>query len=81
MSWRERSACVDKDPELFFPIGSTGPTYDKQVAIALAVCASCDVQSICLEWALEKREDFGVWGGRTAEDRRELRKQQLPEWV
>ena len=36
MDWRSKAACLTVDPELFFPIGNTGPAI-RQVAEAKAV--------------------------------------------
>jgi len=66
--WRHRAACVDEDPELFFPIGNTGPAAE-QIAEAKAVCRGCPVSRLCLSWALGTGQDAGDWGG-LAEDER-----------
>ena len=47
MDWRHRSACLDEDPELFFPIGNTGPAI-LQIEEAKVVCRRCDVREQCL---------------------------------
>ncbi len=73
MDWRQRAACIDEDPELFFPVGTTGPAVE-QTERAKAVCHTCDVISECLEWALETGQDSGVWGGMGEEERRALRR-------
>ncbi|MCW2776803.1 MAG: WhiB family transcriptional regulator [Frankiales bacterium] len=70
MDWRHHALCRDEDPELFFPIGTTGPAA-VQVAEAKVVCQRCRVTEACLEWALESGQDSGVWGG-TSEDERRL---------
>src|SRR4051794_41884660 len=62
MDWRHRSACLDEDPELFFPIGNTGPAI-LQIEEAKAVCRRCDVREQCLQWALEAGQEHGGWGG------------------
>jgi WhiB family transcriptional regulator, redox-sensing transcriptional regulator len=74
--WRDRSACRDTDPDLFFPIGTTGPAIE-QIAAAKAVCRACEVQGACLEFALATNQEAGVWGGTSEEERRKLRKSWL----
>ena len=47
MDWRHRAICRDEDPELFFPVGNSGPAL-LQIAEAKAVCQRCPVTSECL---------------------------------
>src|SRR3954452_16101154 len=68
MDWRHRAACRDEDPELFFPVGNSGPAL-LQIAEAKTVCRRCPVVSECLEWALETGEEGGVWGGMSEAER------------
>ena len=71
--WRHRATCRDEDPELFFPIGNTGPAL-LQIEDAKAVCRRCDVVDQCLQWALESGQDAGVWGGMSEDERRALKR-------
>jgi WhiB family redox-sensing transcriptional regulator len=72
LDWLDLGACRDEDPDLFFPITSAGPGR-QQVAAAKAVCARCAVRQACLRFALEARQDHGVWGGMSEEERRAIR--------
>jgi WhiB family redox-sensing transcriptional regulator len=73
MDWRHRATCLDEDPELFFPIGNTGPAL-LQIEEAKAVCRRCDVLDTCLRWALDTGQDAGVWGGLSEDERRALKR-------
>lgn len=73
MDWRHEAACRDEDPELFFPIGNTGPAL-VQIEEAKAVCRRCSVVDECLRWALETGQDAGVWGGLSEDERRALKR-------
>jgi WhiB family redox-sensing transcriptional regulator len=73
MEWVHRARCKDVDPELFFPVGTTGPAA-AQIDDAKAVCMGCDVRLQCLEWALATGQDAGVWGGTSEEERRSIRR-------
>jgi WhiB family redox-sensing transcriptional regulator len=67
--WRDRAACRDEDPELFFPISIGGPSL-RQIAQAKQICARCPVRRECLDWALATGQDAGVWGGLAPAERR-----------
>lgn len=71
--WRHRAACRNEDPERFFPVGNTGPAL-LQIEEAKAVCRRCPVQEQCLQWALETRQDAGVWGGLSEDERRAMKR-------
>ncbi len=71
-NWRGRAACLDEDPELFFPVGS-GRLALAQVAAAKAICARCPVIDRCRESALANGYE-GVWGGLDDDERRRLRR-------
>jgi WhiB family redox-sensing transcriptional regulator len=71
--WRDRAACRDTDPDLFFPVGTTGPAIE-QIEAAKAVCCQCEAQAACLEFAITTNQESGIWGGTSEEERRKLRK-------
>jgi WhiB family transcriptional regulator, redox-sensing transcriptional regulator len=69
--WREYAACLGTDPDLFFPVSESGPSGG-QIWRAKQVCHSCPVRLDCLAWALRHGVADGIWGGRTATERRSL---------
>lgn len=66
--WMDDGACVGADPEVFFI------ERGESAAPAKAICAGCPVRELCLEYALERGEKFGVWGGKSERERRRLRR-------
>jgi len=78
MDWRHKAACRDEEPELFFPIGNTGPAL-QQIDEAKRVCQACDVTEACLNWAIESGQDAGVWGGLSEDERRSLKRRRARE--
>ncbi|MFN2594935.1 MAG: WhiB family transcriptional regulator [Actinomycetota bacterium] len=71
VEWQANARCTDVsvDPEIFFPErgGSS--------KAARAVCKDCKVQGQCLDYALNNKEQFGIWGGTSERERRRLRKE------
>jgi WhiB family transcriptional regulator, redox-sensing transcriptional regulator len=77
-SWRSGALCRDTDPELFFPVGTTGQAL-VQIAMAKKVCGECPAAEECLEFALTTNQDSGIWGGTSEEERRKLRRAWVAE--
>ncbi len=74
--WRTRSICRDTDPDLFFPVGTTGQAL-VQIERAKEVCAECPVHDECLQYALDTNQDSGIWGGLSEEERRNIRRRMV----
>jgi WhiB family redox-sensing transcriptional regulator len=72
-NWRDDAACRDADPDLFFPIGTSGPVL-RQIDEAKRICRACPVQTACLAWAIDHAVTSGVWGGTTSDERRAIRR-------
>jgi WhiB family transcriptional regulator, redox-sensing transcriptional regulator len=72
-TWRRHAICRDTDPNIFFPVGTTGFAL-MQIDRAKQVCDECPVRIECLDYALETNQDAGVWGGTSEDERRVLRR-------
>jgi hypothetical protein len=59
-------ACMGADPELFFSDNIA------EINQAREICISCPLMAACLDYATFA-EEFGVWGGTTAGERKNLR--------
>jgi WhiB family redox-sensing transcriptional regulator len=74
--WRAAAACMNADPDLFFPISPSGRTL-AQIARAKAICAGCLVRRQCLEYAVDNGPIYGIWGGTTPQERDSVRRREL----
>ncbi len=66
--WMLEARCLDADPEAFFP-EKGGSTRE-----AKRICGICPVQQECLEYALERDQRFGIWGGMSERERRRFKR-------
>jgi WhiB family redox-sensing transcriptional regulator len=68
--WQTRGACRGLDSSRFFhPDNERGPSRARREQAAKQICAKCPVTEACLDWALMTREPYGVWGGKSTEER------------
>lgn len=72
-NWRDDAACLDVEPDLFFPTGTTTAPVLDQIDEAKRICHACPVRTPCLAWALDLGAAAGIWGGTTEDERRAMR--------
>lgn len=71
--------CKQEDPELWFPVGITGPAQ-LQTEEAKDLCGMCPIREACLEYALSHAVEYGVWGGKSESERRAILRQTGGRW-
>jgi WhiB family transcriptional regulator, redox-sensing transcriptional regulator len=71
--WQLKGSCQGLNSSIFFhPDGERGSARSRRADRAKAICQRCPVLDQCRRYALAAREPYGVWGGLTEEERREL---------
>lgn len=69
-NWRVLGSCATKHyPDLWFESEATSH------AAAKLVCQNCEIRKECLEYAMEEKINYGMWGGLTERERRRLKKE------
>jgi len=66
-AWMQQAACAGAT-DLFFP--GIGDSFSARRA--RRICDVCCVRLQCLEYAVDHRIAFGVWGGTTPKERRAI---------
>lgn len=69
------------DPEIWKPAACNKDYIDPETFFdpllqdaALAICKSCPIRQLCLQYALQERITDGIWGGTTESQRRAMLK-------
>ena len=65
--WATYAACAEVEDGMTFY-----PQSKQEEREALAICGTCAVRDECLDHAIETNERFGIWGGTTEKQRRQL---------
>lgn len=65
LDWRQLAACIDFEPDLWFP--HPGDTRTRERAVR--ICHSCPVWRACRTIADARDERYGIWGGETQKQR------------
>ncbi len=75
---KNKGACKDEYSEIFFVQGEQNRSPNKRDLVVIeearSVCRRCPVREECLAYAFDSGEEWGIWGGLTSAERREIRR-------
>ncbi len=71
-AWYIDAACRGPHQQIFYPPARLERRTDKRLREQRAkqICSSCKVLTECRGYALELKEQHGIWGGLTEKERR-----------
>lgn len=69
--WVDDAACLGAGPSAFFPRRGSNGTLAKRI------CAVCPVRVECLDYAVSRDEQHGIWGGLDIIERRAVKKSRV----
>jgi WhiB family redox-sensing transcriptional regulator len=69
MSWQDDAYCRNTGID-FFP----ETAYNTKAVPAMQLCEDCPVKQRCLDFAMNNNINWGIWGGRTAPNRRSMKR-------
>lgn len=67
--WQDDAACREAETSIFLMDQYFPGT--RELEQARSVCHSCAVRPQCLDYAISTSQDYGIWGGMTAQERLE----------
>ena len=72
LEWREQASCLDYPAVLFFGVDDSETPAERRIREdeAKRICSTCEVRTECLEYALQTKEPYGIWGGLTELERK-----------
>ena len=68
-SFYKDANCKGSNQDDFFPDRGSSTIKAKKI------CSECKVKELCLEYAVERKERFGIWGGKSERERRTIRRE------
>lgn len=73
LSWQQDASCQEVDPDIFF-----SDSEEIQYG-AKTICSGCPVLYQCLEYSFVNKEEYGIWGGLSKDERKKILRRQFRE--